>query len=176
MSDILVDGYNVIKNNEMYRLVEQRSFEYARQLLIQHLSNKYRTTSHRVIVVFDGDGQYEQTHHESHIKVIYSRHDETADRVIARLAAEARSEGRTVAMYSDDEEVRDSVTQHGGQALNTHTLTHHLTGPPRDVATRTHHRQKTRRDYGIDPTKKAEFDDYYTSYSPRGNKKRKKKR
>jgi len=177
MSDILVDGYNVIKNNEMFRLMELKSFEYARQLLIQQLANKYRQSSHRVIVVFDGADKHEQVLHESHIKVVYSRSGETADRVIARMAAEARREGRDVAMYSDDEEVRHSVTEHGGNALTTSTLTNKLSAPPRDIAARSAHRQHMRRIYGIDPTKKAEYDDEYTNPNPsHAHGKRKKKR
>ena len=177
MSDILVDGYNVIKNNEMFRLMELKSFEYARRLLIQQLANKYRQSSHRVIVVFDGADGREQVVHESHIKVVYSRYGETADRVIARMAAEARSEGRDVAMYSDDEEVRHAVTEHGGNALDTSTLTHKLSAAPRDIAARSAHRQHMRRIYGIDPAKKAEYDDYYAeSNSSHHPGKRKKKR
>lgn len=177
MSDILVDGYNVIKNNEMFRLMEQKSFEYARQLLVQQLANKYSKSSHRVIVVFDGADKNEQVYHESHIKVVFSRSGETADRVIARMAAEARRDGRDVAMYSDDEEVRHSVTEHGGNALKTSILTNKLSAPPRDVAARAAHRQQMRRNYGIDPTKKAEYDDYYTeSYPSHLQSKHKKKR
>lgn len=177
MSDILVDGYNVIKNNEMFRLMELKSFEYARQLLIQQLANKYRQSSHRVIVVFDGADRYEQVFHENHIKVVYSRYGETADRVIARMAAEARSEGRDVAMYSDDEEVRRAVSEHGGNALKTSSLTHKLSAPPRDIAARSAHRQHMRRIYGIDPAKKSEYDDYYAdSNSSHTRGKRKKKR
>jgi predicted RNA-binding protein with PIN domain len=176
MSDILVDGYNVIKNNEMFRLMELKSFEYARQLLIQQLANKYRQSSHRVIVVFDGADRHEQVLHESHIKIVYSRYGETADRVIARMAAEARNEGRDVAMYSDDEEVRHSVTEHGGNALRTSTLTQKISAPPRDIAARSAHRQHMRRIYGIDPTKKAEYDDDYTESYPTHGKHKKKRR
>ena len=177
MSDILVDGYNVIKNNEMFRLMELKSFEYARQLLIQQLANKYRQSSHRVIVVFDGADRHEQVMHEQHIKVVYSRYGETADKVIARMAAQARSEGRDVAMYSDDEEVRHAVSEQGGNALTTSTLTRKLSAPPRDLAALASHRQHMRRIYGIDPSKKSEYDEYYAeSHASHKGGKRKKKR
>jgi predicted RNA-binding protein with PIN domain len=58
-----------------------------------------------VVVVFDGDAASEQVSYERRICIIYSRHDETADSVIARLAAEARQAGREVEMYSSQEPI-----------------------------------------------------------------------
>ncbi|GAC1648934.1 MAG: ribosome-dependent mRNA decay endonuclease Rae1/YacP [Ktedonobacteraceae bacterium] len=174
MGDILVDGYNVIKNNEMFKAMELKNFSSAREILIKQLHNKYRNTLHRVIVVFDGDGVSEQVNHEDHIRVIYSRHDETADNVIKRLAAEARKDGRNVVMYSDDEEVRSAVSEQGGNPLSTRTLTTKLNAAPRDVAIRSAHRQQARRIYGLDPTRKAE--DEEVPYHPPQRKKKKKGR
>jgi predicted RNA-binding protein with PIN domain len=174
MGDILIDGYNVIRNNDMYRLLEERNSEAARHMLVQHLINKYRVSEERVTVVFDGDGAYEQVSHHTHIKVIYSHAGEKADSVIMRLAAEARGEGRAVSMYSNDEEVRQSVTEQGGQALFTRTLTQHLNAAPRDVAIRSAHRQQARRVYGVDPSKKGEYDDYYSASNASPGKRKKK--
>src|SRR5690349_18723774 len=134
--DILVDGYNVIKNNMMFHALEIKSLASARDLLIRQLKNRYRHTEHRVIVVFDGDGKREQVYHEDHIRIIFSRHGETADAVIVRLAAEARQTGRAVEMYSDDAEVRENVQQEGGNTRTTGGLTQQLTRGPHDVVTR----------------------------------------
>ncbi|GAC1423308.1 MAG: ribosome-dependent mRNA decay endonuclease Rae1/YacP [Ktedonobacteraceae bacterium] len=174
MGDILVDGYNVIKNNEMFKAMELKNFSSARVILIKQLHNKYRDTFHQVIVVFDGDGAYEQVSHEDHIRIIYSRHDETADNVIMRLAAEARQDGRDVVMYSDDEEVRQAVAEHGGNPLSTHTLTTKLNAAPRDIAIRSAYRQEARRVYGLDPSHKAE--DEEAPSRPQHSKKKKKRR
>ena len=174
MGDILVDGYNVIKNNEMFKALELKNFPSARAILIKQLYSKYRETSHRVIVVFDGDGDIEQISHEDHIRIIYSRHDETADNVIKRLAAEAHQAGRDVVMYSDDEEVRQAVSEHSGNPLSTHTLTTKLNAAPRDVAIRSAHRQEARRVYGLDPARKAEYDE--EPAKPQHGKKKKKRR
>ncbi len=175
MGDILVDGYNVIKNNEMFQAMEIKDFSYARVLLVKQLHNKYRETLHRVIVVFDGDGGREQVSHQDHIRIIYSRHDETADNVIKRLAAEARKDGRDVVMYSDDEEVRQAVTEHGGSPLSTRELTTKLNAAPRDVAIRSAHRQIARHIYGLDPSRKDQ-DDEEQAYRPPYSKKKKKRR
>lgn len=156
MVDILVDGYNVIKNNAMFQAMEIKNFSYARALLIRQLHNKFRFTSHQVIVVFDGDGDYEDVSHQDHIRIIYSRHDQIADDVIKRLSAEAKIAGRVVLMYSDDMDVREGVSLQGGTPLPTQDLTRKLNEAPRDVAIRSAHRQHARRIYGIDPSKKDE--------------------
>ncbi len=174
MGDILVDGYNVIKNNEMFKAMELKNFSSARVILIKQLHNKYRDTLHRVIVVFDGDGDAEKVSHEDHIRIIYSRYNETADNVIKRLAAEAHQSGREVVMYSDDEEVRQAVSEQGGNPLSTHTLTTKLNAAPRDVAIRSAHRQQARRIYGLDPSRKAEDEESYPQHQH--NKKKKKRR
>ena len=131
--DILVDGYNVIKNNLMFRTLETKSLAEARLLLIRQLQNRYRHTTHRVIVVFDGDGKHEQVSHEEHIRIVYSRYGETADSVIKRLSAEARSVGRLVQMYSDDEDIRQTVVEHGGNVQTTNHLMKQMQAAPRDM-------------------------------------------
>lgn len=172
--DILVDGYNVIKNNPMFQFMELRNRAEARALLIKQLRNRYLHTPYRVIVVFDGDGAREQVLHEDHIRVIYSRHGETADRVIMRLAAESRKAGRNVAMYSNDGEVRQSVVEQGGSVHTTQHLVKKLTTAPSDVAIRSQHRQAMRRIYGIETMYKAE-DDEEPGYTHRPTKRKKKK-
>jgi uncharacterized protein len=170
--DILVDGYNVIKNNFMFRSLEMRSLADARLLLIRQLQNRYRHTAHRVIVVFDGDGKQEQIRHEDHIRIIYSCYGETADSVIKRLSAEARSAGRQVQMYSDDEDIRQTVSEHGGTVQTTSHLVKQVQAAPRDMTLLSQHRQKMRRIYGIDtPYKLA--DELEPEYPPSKKKKNK---
>jgi len=150
--DILVDGYNVIKNSASFRAVEAKNLAAARELLVSQLVNRYRHTPHQVIVVFDGSGAKEQVSHDRRIRIIYSRYGETADSVIARLAAEAQVAGREVEMYSDDSAVQRAVVQQGGGVRTTKQLTDQLNAAPRDVAQRARHRQAMRRKYHLDPT------------------------
>ena len=154
--DILVDGYNVIKNNLMFRSLEHKNLAEARNLLIRQLKNRYRHTDHRVIVVFDGNGASEQVSHDEHIRIVYSRYGETADSVIARLVAEARKAGRQVEMYSDDGEVRANVLKQEGSVHTTRQLMTRLNAAPHDIAQRAFHRQTMRRLYGIDPAYKPD--------------------
>jgi len=150
--DILVDGYNIIKNSSSFQAVETKNFAAARNALITQLVHRYRHTPHRVTVVFDGDGASEQKIHERRICIIFSRHNETADSVIARLATEARLAGREVEMYSNDGEVQQAVAQQGGGVRTVSQLTSQLNAPARDVERRIRHRLAVRRAYGLDAT------------------------
>jgi hypothetical protein len=156
--DILVDGYNVIKKNIMFQSLEIKNLVLARDTLIRQLKNRYRNTPYRVIVVFDGNGTREQVDYDEHIRIIFSCYGQTADRVIVRLAAEAREAGREVILYSDDEEVKQGIVEHGGTSLTTRQLASRLDAVPRDVAIRSQHRQMMRRVYGIDPSYKPDDD------------------
>ena len=158
--DILVDGYNVIKRDASFQALSAKRLAAARQLLVDQLASRYRHTPHQVIVVFDGDGVSEQSTQDRRVRIIYSRAGETADRVIARLAASARAVGREVELYSDDREVRQSVSQQGGSVGSTNQLTKHLNAAPADLARLSHHRQQARRQYGLDPAQKYELDNY----------------
>ena len=158
--DILVDGYNVIKRDASFQALSAKRLADARQLLVDQLASRYRHTPHQVIVVFDGDGVSEQSTQDRRVRIIYSRAGETADRVIARLAASARAVGREVELYSDDREVRQSVSQQGGSVGSTNQLTKHLNAAPADLARLSLHRQQARRQYGLDPAQKYELDDY----------------
>lgn len=153
--EILVDGYNVIKNNSMFKYVEDKSQAEARNLLIKQISNRYRKSLDRVIVVFDGKDAHEQTMYQDHIRIIYSPYGVTADTIIARLAEVAEREGRQVLLYSDDGEVKYNVKKHGGHTLTTSGLVSSMNAAPSDVAQRAEFRMAMRRMYGIDPAYKV---------------------
>ena len=170
-SVILIDGYNVIKKNLMFQQLEIKNLALARDTLIHQLKNRYRQTSYQVIVVFDGNDMQEQTAYDEHIRIIFSRHDQTADSVIVRLAAESRGAGREVILYSDDEEIKHHIVERGGTFLTTHQLVARLNAAPCDVAVRSRHRQMMRRVYGIDPWYKP---DDNLEPSPQTHKKKKK--
>ncbi|MBX5451246.1 NYN domain-containing protein [Thermogemmatispora sp.] len=153
---ILVDGYNVIRRNPQFRAALSRSLESAREQLITQLVHRYRHTPYHVTVVFDGTGKYEQHLYERRIHIIYSRHGEKADQVIARLAREARASGHEVQLFSDDSEVRQSVTRQGGLATSTQGLAATLNAPPRQLAQRFAHQIRMRALYGLDPAFKLE--------------------
>lgn len=168
--DILVDGYNVIKNSEPFRSAQKHGLSHARTLLVKQLSNRYRHTPYQVTVVFDGDGVHEQITHEQRVRIVYSRQGETADRVIMRLATQACEAGREVETISNDLEVRHSVTKSGSEARSTSQLIQQLNAPPADVERKFRHRQHAIRTYGLNPAlKDRDNEDFYGA--PRKGKK-----
>ena len=173
--DILVDGYNIIKNSAAFQIVEVRNLAAARVALVTQLVNRYRHTPHHVLLVFDGDGASEQVSHDRRIRIIYSRHGETADIVIARLAAEARAAGREIEMYSNDGEVRQAVSRQGGSVHSVEQLTSQFNTPSRDVARRARHRIAVRQKYGLDPNYDPD-DEPEPRHATKGGKKKKSRR
>ncbi|TMC14989.1 MAG: hypothetical protein E6J34_23035 [Chloroflexi bacterium] len=171
--DVLVDGYNVIKNHLMFQVMEGKNLARARDLLIQQLKNRFRFTDHRVIVVFDGTGAEEQVSHQDHIRIVFSRYGESADSVIIRLASQARLAGRKVEMYSNDGEIKHHVAEQGGTVRTTEQLTRQLNVAPTDLIRRVKHRQAMKSQYGLDPRHKAV--DEEPDPAPVREKKRKKK-
>jgi len=172
--DILVDGYNVIKQSTSFQAVEAKNLAAARQLLVSQLVNQYRHTPHQVTVVFDGSDAYEQVSHDRRVRIIYSWYGESADSVIARLAAQARAAGREVEMYSDDGEVRRAVARQGGEVHTSRQLTDQFNAAPRDVARRARHRQAMYRKYHLDPMRDPD-DEPEPQRSSRGKKKRRRR-
>jgi len=148
--DILVDGYNVIKSSGLFRSAGDNLMT-AREALITQLAQRYRHTPHHVIVVFDGKGAHQEEMHERRIRIIYSRYGETADSVIARLAAEARRADREFELYTNDREVQHAAALHGGGVHPVAHLADQLNAPSRDVARKVRHRIVVRRIYGLDP-------------------------
>jgi len=173
--DILVDGYNIIKNSAAFKNVEARNLAAARDALVTQLVNRYRHTPHRVLLIFDGDGASEQVSHDRRIHIIYSRHGETADNVIARLAAEARAAGREIEMYSNDGEVRNAVSIQGGSVHSVDQLTSQFNAPSRDVARRARHRMAIRQKYGLDPNYDPD-DEPEPRHATKGSKKKSSRR
>jgi predicted RNA-binding protein with PIN domain len=170
--DILVDGYNIIKNSPLFQPLEARNLEAARAALISQLDQRYRHTPHRVIVIFDGDGEREEVSHEKRIRIIFSRYDQTADSVIARLAAEARQAGREVEMYSNDREVQQAVAHSGGGVRSVGHLTAQFNAPSRDVAKRAKYRMAMRKKYGLDPNYDPDDEPNPHQHGPKSKKKR----
>lgn len=167
--DILVDGYNVIKNSEPFRSAQKHGLAHARALLVKQLSSTYRHTPYQVTVVFDGDGVHEQILHEQRVRIIYSQKGETADRVIMRLAAQACEAGREVETISNDLEVRHSVIASGAEVRSTSQLTQQLNAASPDVERKFRHRQKAIHAYGLNPALKDRDEDFYGT--PRKGKK-----
>ncbi len=115
---VLVDGYNIIKRDPILSGLERRGLQVAREALFSRLLSSYDLRGNEITVVFDGQGERETMDRWGALKIIYSRSGESADAVIARLAAVCKDPSQMVVL-SDDRAVRQSVTQVGGVAAGS---------------------------------------------------------
>ncbi len=113
---VLVDGYNLIKNDPTLSAIEARSLEAGRRALVSRLLTSFKTQTNDITVVFDGsDLPLPAPNSERYgpVRVLFSRQGETADAVILRLVASTPA-GRQIVLLSDDQELRDAVRARGG--------------------------------------------------------------
>lgn len=115
---IIVDGYNVIRQWPELAMLDQADLQSGREALLSELQSYRRAKRHKITVVFDGreqGGFTERTESVRGIGVRYSRRGETADSVIARLAAEG---GEGAVVVSSDREVADAARRQGAAWLS----------------------------------------------------------
>ena len=113
---VLVDGYNLIRNDPTLKAIEARSLEAGRGALLSRLQSTFSLQANEIVVVFDGASAplpYPASERYGQIRVIFSRQGETADAVIMRMAA-AVPAGRQMLLLSDDREIRTAVQAQGG--------------------------------------------------------------
>ena len=151
---ILIDGYNVIKNTPGLAAAERVSLEAGRDTLLGQLRAKYRHTPHTVIVVFDGDGAVESTLAFPGFdrgRVVFTRHSETADSAIQRLAAIERERDRAaVVVVSNDGEVRQLAAGAGHRTARVNELAQRLNEPDRYQWKQAQHRMHLRGQWNAD--------------------------
>ena len=131
---ILVDGYNVIRNLPGLAAAERVSLRNGREALLQQIAARYRHTPHRIIVVFDGNGEEESTQALPGMargQVIYSRAGESADEVIRRLCEQEQKTGTDCVAVSDDYEVRSGVQTVGARGAGVQDLARKMNEPSR---------------------------------------------
>ncbi|MBA4397853.1 MAG: hypothetical protein C0394_10810 [Syntrophus sp. (in: bacteria)] len=91
---IVIDGYNLIRQSEVFRRYDRMSLEAGRVALMHSLAAYKKQAGHRVTVVFDArEGGFltEERDRSGGVSVLYSRMGETADDLIKRMI-EARNE------------------------------------------------------------------------------------
>lgn len=113
---VLVDGYNLIKNDPALSAIEARSLEAGRRALVSRLLTSFNTQTNDITVVFDGSDlplPVPNSERYGAVRVLFSRQGETADAVILRLVALTPA-GRQIVLLSDDQELRDAVRARGG--------------------------------------------------------------
>jgi len=103
-TNIIIDGYNLIRHSPDLQALDALDLEAARDALAERLTRYKRMRGHKITVVYDGlEGRSlaETKGRARGIRVIYSRRGERADDVIRRLTSK-RAAG-TIVVTSDRE-------------------------------------------------------------------------
>lgn len=114
---LIVDGYNVIRNNERYAGLGidyegTSAWNKARETLINDAAQIAQEAYEKCFVVFDGAGNPQSTGKPSNkagIEVIFSPAGVSGDSVIERLAHNAREDGCEVVVVSSDFAIQTTV-------------------------------------------------------------------
>ena len=117
---MLVDGYNVLRSGSRYRDMrnpgpnpdyDTDSFNRAREALIDDVV-MYAGRDFEAIIVFDGadneysDGSFEKI---AGVRIMFSRAGDSADKVIEKLAWDARARGIETMVVSSDAAIQNTV-------------------------------------------------------------------
>ena len=99
---IIIDGYNVIRQSKQMRILDLRDMQEGRETLQDMLVEYRKKKGHRITIVFDGTNAISSDTRRQRfrgIDILFSRHGETADTVIKRMAV--REKERALVVSSD---------------------------------------------------------------------------
>lgn len=113
---LIVDGYNVLRSGSRYKRITgpdytDDTFNTARERLINDVVN-YAGRDYKAVIVFDGgSNQFSQGALErlGDVQIMFSRAGETADKVIEKLAFDARERMIETLVVTSDATVQDTV-------------------------------------------------------------------
>ena len=114
---IIIDGYNLIRQSDTFSLFDLQDIQSGREALIDALVEYKKKKKHPITVVFDGTdavGLDRERQQAGGVKIIFSRHGETADTVIKKMAATQREKALVV---SSDRDIVDFASGQGATAI-----------------------------------------------------------
>ena len=117
--NIIIDGYNLIRQSGPLLLHENRDLESGRNKLIDMLYNYKRSKSLKIAVVFDGwdSGRLsQQSYMEKGIRVIFSKTGQKADDVIKKIARES---GKELIIVTSDNDIKDFANKTGNVVISS---------------------------------------------------------
>jgi predicted RNA-binding protein with PIN domain len=119
--ELIIDGYNLIRQSDSLRPLDARSLEQGREALLARLAAYHKVRNHPITVVFDGWGGDNPTstitRHKG-ITVIYTAKGELADEWIKKRAREIRYG----AVVTSDQEIVRSAERLGVPAIASQTF------------------------------------------------------
>lgn len=116
---IIIDGYNLIRQSNSLRILDQEDLQLGREALIDMLAAYKKIKAHKITVVFDAMYANAISQHKERIKgikVIFSRQGETADAVLKRLAEKERERALIV---SSDHEITHAAESYGAATIGS---------------------------------------------------------
>jgi len=109
---IIIDGYNLIRQSDVFRALDRRELQTGRDALIESLAAYKRIKPHKITVVFDGiNGPADawNRNRQRGIDIRFSNQGESADTVIKRMARRERE--RALVVSSDLDIVHFAASQ-----------------------------------------------------------------
>ncbi|MBQ4424932.1 MAG: NYN domain-containing protein [Lachnospiraceae bacterium] len=113
---LIIDGYNLLFAWEELMKEAGSELEPARYELMHRLQNYAAYTGKEVILVFDGyrvPGNPGEQEEKPHLKIVYTKENETADIAIEKIIAESRKNAPLTGVVTNDNLIRLSTIRGG---------------------------------------------------------------
>ena len=138
---LIVDGYNVLRSGGRYRDLAgpdytDDAFNRARETLIDDVVS-YSGHDWRAIIVFDGAHNLYSTGAADTIggvKIVFSPAGSSADKVIEKLAHDARERGVETLVVTSDATIQDTVFGGGVDRMSANGFSHEMRSLVEEVA------------------------------------------
>jgi len=101
---IIIDGYNLIRQSNVFSQLDRQDMQRGREALIDTLAAYKKIKGHIITVVFDGANAppFSQSRNQiKGVKIKFSRSGESADDIIKRMAAKEREKALVVSSDLD---------------------------------------------------------------------------
>ena len=113
---LLVDGYNVLRSGSRYRVAPEEdytddTFNAAREMLVNDVAS-YAGREWRAVIVFDGARNEFSTGEAAcvgGVRIVFSPAGQSADKVIEKLAHDARERQVETLVVTSDATIQDTV-------------------------------------------------------------------
>lgn len=130
---LIVDGYNVLRSGSRYRTIAgpdytDDAFNRARETLINDVVN-YAGREWRAIIVFDGGKNKFSTGEGETIggvRIMFSPAGSSADKVIEKLAHDARERMVETLVVTSDATIQDTVFGFGVDRMSANGFSHEM--------------------------------------------------
>ncbi len=130
---LIVDGYNVLRSGDRYRQISvpdytDDAFNTARETLINDVVN-YAGHDWHAIIVFDGAQNALSTgvtESVGGVRIMFSPAGQSADKVIEKLAHDARERRIEVLVVTSDATIQDTVFGFGVDRMSANGFSHEM--------------------------------------------------